>query len=134
MFKNLKFDTLKICTCHFSFATFRLHLEQMMTVPGSSIELLHLGDTKFSEVFKLKIMNNDEIMKSRENEKFQILPEGPPRMKKRRRVLRTIFFCAAARRQPQKVRRRRQERARMLKNLKSDTLKKCTRQLSTATF
>ena len=54
--------------------------------------------------------NKDEMMKSRENEEFQILPKGPPRMKKRRRVLRTIFFCAAARRQPQKVRRRRQER------------------------
>ena len=66
----------------------------------------------------MKIINKDGMMKSRENEKFQILPEGPPRMKKRRRVLRTIFFCAAARRQPQKVRHRRQERARMLKNLK----------------
>ena len=106
----------------------------MMTVPGSSIELLHLEPTKCSEVFEIKIMNKDEMMKSCENEKFQILPEGPPRIKKRRRVLRTIFFCAAARRQPQKMRRRRQERARMLKNLKSDTLKKCTRQLSTATF
>ena len=90
----------------------------MMTVPGSSIELLHLEPTKCSEVFEIKIMNKDEMMKSRENEKFQILPEGPPRMKKSRRVLRTIFFCAAARRQPQKVRRRRQERAQMLKNLK----------------
>ena len=90
----------------------------MMTVPGSCIELLHLEDTKLPEVFKIKIMNNDEMMKSRENEKFEILPEGPPTMKKSRRVLRTIFFCAAARRQPQKVRRRRQERARMLKNLK----------------
>ena len=90
----------------------------MMTVSVSSIELLHLEARKFPEVFKIKIMNNDEMMKSRENEKFQILPEGPPRMKKRRRVLRTIFFCAAARRQPQKVRRRRQERAQMLKNLK----------------
>ena len=72
----------------------------MMTVPGSSIELLHLEPTKCSEVFEIKIMNKDEMMKSCENEKFQILPEGPPRMKKRRRVLRTIFFCAAARRQP----------------------------------
>ena len=106
----------------------------MMTVPGSSIELLHLEDRKFPEVFKIKIMNNDEMMKSRENEKFQILPEGPPRMKKGRRVLRTIFFCAAARRQPQKVRRRRQERAQMLRNLKFGTLKTCTRQLSLATF
>ena len=106
----------------------------MMTVPGSSIKYEHVEPTKCSEVFEIKIMNKDEMMKSRENEKFQILPEGPPRMKKGRRVLRTIFFCAAARRQPQKVRRRRQEKARMLKNLKSDTLKKCTRQLSTATF
>ena len=89
-----------------------------MTVPGSSVELLHLEPTKCSEVFEIKIMNKDEMMKSRENEKIQILPEGPPRMEKRRRVLRTILFCAAARRQPQKVRRRRQERAQMLKNLK----------------
>ena len=42
----------------------------MITVPGSSIELLHLEPTKFPEVFKIKIMNNDETMKSRENEKF----------------------------------------------------------------
>ena len=42
----------------------------MMTVPGSSIELLHLEDRKIPEVFKIKIMNNDELMKSRENEKF----------------------------------------------------------------
>ena len=41
-----------------------------MTVPGSSIELLYLEPTKFPEVFKIKIMNNDEMMKSRENEKF----------------------------------------------------------------
>ena len=41
-----------------------------MTVPESSIELLHLEDTKFPEVFKNKIMNDDEMMKSRENEKI----------------------------------------------------------------
>ena len=50
-----------------------------MPVSGSSIQLLHLEDRKFPEAFKIKIMNNDEMMKSRENEKFQILPEGPPR-------------------------------------------------------
>ena len=95
-----------------------------MTVPGSSIELLHLEPTKCSEVFEIKIMNKDEMMKSRENEKFRILPEGPPRMKKRRRVLRTIFFCAAARRQPQKVRQRRQQRPQMVKNLEFHNLAK----------
>ena len=41
----------------------------MMTVSGSSIELLHLEPTKCSEVFEIKIMNKDEMMKSRENEK-----------------------------------------------------------------
>ena len=96
----------------------------MMTVPGSSVELLHLEPTKCSEVFEIKIMNKDEMMKSRENEKFQILPEGPPRMKKRRRVLRTIFFCAAARRQPLKVCQRTQKRAQMNKNLKIHSLSK----------
>ena len=70
MLKNLKSDTLKKCTRQLSTATFWLHLKQMMTVPGSSIELLHLEATKFPEVFKIKIMNNDEMMKSRENEKF----------------------------------------------------------------
>ena len=64
------FDTPKICTCRLLFATFWLHLEQMMIVPGSSIKLLHLADRKFPEAFKIKIMNNDEMMKSRENEKF----------------------------------------------------------------
>ena len=42
----------------------------MITVPGSSIELLHLEDTKFSEAFNIKIMNNDGMMKSHENEHF----------------------------------------------------------------
>ena len=42
----------------------------MMTVPGRSIELLHLEARKFPEVSKIQIMNNDEMMKSRENEKF----------------------------------------------------------------
>ena len=42
----------------------------MTTVPGSSIELLHLEERKFPEVFEIKIMINDELMKSRENEKF----------------------------------------------------------------
>ena len=41
-----------------------------MTVPESSTELLHLEATKSSEMFKMKIMNNDEMMKSRENEKL----------------------------------------------------------------
>ena len=93
-----------------------------MTVPGSSIELLHLEARKFPEVFKIKIMNNNEMMKSRENGKFQILPEGPPRMKKSRRVLRTIFFCAAARRQPQQVSQRTQERGQMSEIREFDNL------------
>ena len=42
----------------------------MMTVPESSTDLLHLEATKFPEAFKFKIMSNDEMMKSRENEKF----------------------------------------------------------------
>ena len=106
----------------------------MMPVSGSSIELLHLEPTKCSEVFEIKIMNKDEMMKSRENEKFQILPEGPPRMKKRRRVLRTIFFCAAARRQPQKVRRRRQERAPNAQKSKKLQPLKNTLQLNASQF
>ena len=61
--KSEKNDTLKICTCHLSFATFGLHLEQ---IPGSSIKLLHLDDRKFPEAIEIKIMNNDEMMKSRE--------------------------------------------------------------------
>ena len=74
----------------------------MMTVPGSSIELLHLEPTKCSEVFEIKIMNKDEMMKSRENEKFQILPEGPPRMKKGRMVRDSLKKCAAeGRREPE---------------------------------
>ena len=74
----------------------------MMTVPGSSIELLHLEDTKFPEVFEIKIMNNDEMMKSHENKDFQVLPEGPPRMKKGRMVRDSLKKCAAGgRREPE---------------------------------
>ena len=73
--KIRKFDMLKICTCHLSFATFWLHLEQMMKV-GNSIELLHLEDRKFPEAFKIKIMNNDEMMKSVKMKNSRFCPKG----------------------------------------------------------
>ena len=51
-------------------------MEESARVPGSCTELLHLEDTKFPEVFKIKIMNNDEIMKSYENENSKFCPKG----------------------------------------------------------